>query len=124
VSVKFSKLHGSPGVSGKTHLLTRIEDELARSSKIAIAKSLAVDKRRTSLPSLIEAMFSDIPQMAGPSGRLGGGLPAVRRPSQPRKCRDGARGQRHRPVIAVRPEILLGRATNERSSPADSQRRQ
>jgi ABC-type cobalamin/Fe3+-siderophores transport system ATPase subunit len=43
--------------SGKTHLLTRIEEELARSGKIAVAKSLAVDKRRTSLPSLIEAMF-------------------------------------------------------------------
>jgi type II secretory pathway predicted ATPase ExeA len=40
--------------------LTRIEEELARSSKIAVAKSLAVDKRRTSLPSLIEAMFYDL----------------------------------------------------------------
>lgn len=46
--------------SGKTHLLTRIEEELARSSRIAVAKSLAVDKRRTSLPSLIEAMFYDL----------------------------------------------------------------
>ena len=42
--------------SGKTHLLTRIEEELARANKVAVAKSLAVDKRRTSLPSLIEAM--------------------------------------------------------------------
>jgi type II secretory pathway predicted ATPase ExeA len=46
--------------SGKTHLLTRIEEELARSGKFAIAKSLAVDKRRTSLPSLIEALFYDL----------------------------------------------------------------
>ena len=46
--------------------------------------------------------------MAGPSGRLRGRLPAVRRPLQTRKCRDGARGQRDRSVIAVRPEILLG----------------
>jgi hypothetical protein len=51
--------------------------------------------------------------MAGPPGRLRGRLPAVRRPLQRRKCRDGARGQRHWSVIAVRPEILLGRATNE-----------
>src|SRR3546814_6742487 len=36
--------------SGKTHLLRRIEDELARAGKVAVAKSLAVDKRRTSLP--------------------------------------------------------------------------
>ncbi len=46
--------------SGKTHLLSRIEEELARSNRIAVAKSLAVDKRRTSLPSLIEAMFYDL----------------------------------------------------------------
>lgn len=46
--------------SGKTHLLTRIEEELGRSNRIAVAKSLAVDKRRTSLPSLIEAMFYDL----------------------------------------------------------------
>ena len=46
--------------SGKTHLLARIEDELGRSNRIAVTKSLAVDKRRTSLPSLIEAMFYDL----------------------------------------------------------------
>src|SRR3546814_10810833 len=44
----------------KTHLLRRIEDELARAGKVAVAKSLAVDKRRTSLPSLIEALFYDL----------------------------------------------------------------
>lgn len=42
---------------GKTHLLRRIEDELTRAGKVSVAKSLAVDKRRTSLPSRIEAMF-------------------------------------------------------------------
>ncbi len=46
--------------SGKTHLLRRVEDELARAGKVAVAKSLAVDKRRTSLPSLIEALFYDL----------------------------------------------------------------
>lgn len=46
--------------SGKTHLLRRIEDELRRVGKVAVAKSLAVDKRRTSLPSLIEALFYDL----------------------------------------------------------------
>jgi len=33
--------------SGKTHLLTRIEEELARANKVAVTKSLAVDKRLT-----------------------------------------------------------------------------
>lgn len=46
--------------SGKTHLLRRIEDELTRAGKVTVAKSLAVDKRRTSLTSLIEAMFYDL----------------------------------------------------------------
>lgn len=46
--------------SGKTHLLRRIEDELTKAGKVAVAKSLAVDKRRTSLPSLIEALFYDL----------------------------------------------------------------
>ena len=63
--------------SGKTHLLTRIEEELARSNRIAVAKSLAVDKRRTSLPSLIEAMFydptpGDRNQVRSPSSLSGG----------------------------------------------------
>src|SRR3546814_4626010 len=46
--------------SGKTHLLRRIADELARAGKVAVAKSLAVDTRRPSLPSLIEALFYDL----------------------------------------------------------------
>ncbi len=44
----------------KTQLETRIEEELMRSGEIAVAKSMAVDKRRTSWPSLIEAMFYDL----------------------------------------------------------------
>ncbi len=45
---------------------------------------------------------TDIPRMASQPDRLRGRLHAVRRPLQQRKCRDGARGQRHRPVLAVR----------------------
>lgn len=46
--------------SGKTHLLRSIEAELTKARKVSLAKSLAVDKRRTSLPSLIEALFYDL----------------------------------------------------------------
>lgn len=81
--------------SGKTHLLTRIEEELARSGKIAVAKSLAVDKRRTSLPSLIEAMFYDL--TPGDRGQ-------VKIPKQPerreRELRDLMRKNRH-PVVLI-----------------------
>ncbi|KAJ8136122.1 hypothetical protein OY671_010665, partial [Metschnikowia pulcherrima] len=49
---------GSVG-SGKTHSSRRIEDESARAGKVAVAKSSAVDKRRTSLTSSIEALFYD-----------------------------------------------------------------
>src|SRR3546814_17782455 len=63
-AVQTGRLIVVPGLvgSGKTHLLRRIEDELARAGKVAVAKSLAVDKRRTSLPSLIEALFYDLSQ--------------------------------------------------------------
>lgn len=40
--------------------MRRIEAELTKAGKVALAKSLAVDKRRTSLPSLIEALFYDL----------------------------------------------------------------
>src|SRR3546814_10268093 len=50
----------SSDVCSSDLLLRRIEDELARAGKVAVAKSLAVDKRRTSLPSLIEALFYDL----------------------------------------------------------------
>ena len=81
--------------SGKTHLLTRIEEELARSGKIAVAKSLAVDKRRTSLPSLIEAMFYDLTP---------GDRSKVKIPKQPerreRELRDLMRKNKH-PVVLI-----------------------
>ena len=81
--------------SGKTHLLTRIEEELARSSRIAVAKSLAVDKRRTSLPSLIEAMFYDLTP---------GDRSKVKIPKQPerreRELRDFMRKSKH-PVVLI-----------------------
>jgi type II secretory pathway predicted ATPase ExeA len=81
--------------SGKTHLLTCIEEELARSNRIAVAKSLAVDKRRTSLPSLIEAMFYDLTP---------GDRSQVKIPKQPerreRELRDLMRKNR-RPVVLI-----------------------
>lgn len=46
--------------SGKTHFLTQVEDRLTQSNRVAVARSLAVDKRRASLPSMIEAMFYDL----------------------------------------------------------------
>jgi type II secretory pathway predicted ATPase ExeA len=81
--------------SGKTHLLTRIEEELGRSNRIAVAKSLAVDKRRTSLPSLIEAMFYDLTL---------GDRSKVKIPKQPerreRELRDLMRKNKH-PVVLI-----------------------
>jgi len=82
--------------SGKTHLLTRIEEELARSNRIAVTKSLAVDKRRTSLPSLIEAMFYDLTP---------GDRSKVKIPKQPerreRDLRDLMRKHKHTVVLIV-----------------------
>ena len=81
--------------SGKTHLLTRIEEELGRSNRIAVAKSLAIDKRRTSLPSLIEAMFYDLTP---------GDRSKVKIPKQPerreRELRDLMRKNKH-PVVLI-----------------------
>ena len=45
--------------SGQTVLLRRIEDELARQN-IVVAKSLAVDKERATLVTLIDALFYDL----------------------------------------------------------------
>lgn len=44
---------------GKTVLLRRIEDELAR-QRVVVAKSLAVDKERATLVALIDALFYDL----------------------------------------------------------------
>ena len=78
--------------SGRTHLLTRIEEELGRSNRVAVAKSLAVDKRRTSLPSLIEAMFYDLTP---------GDRSKIKLPKQPeRELRDLMRKNKH-PVVLI-----------------------
>ena len=81
--------------SGKTHRLTRIEEELGRSNRIAVAKSLAVDKRRTSLPSLIGAMFYDLTP---------GDRSKIKIPKQPerreRELRDLMRKNKH-PVVLI-----------------------
>ncbi len=46
--------------SGKTHLLARIEDELTRAGRVAVSRSLAVEKTRVTLSTLIEALFYDL----------------------------------------------------------------
>jgi type II secretory pathway predicted ATPase ExeA len=45
---------------GKTQLLRRIQKELVDEGKVLVAKSLAVDKSRTSLTTLITALFHDL----------------------------------------------------------------
>jgi type II secretory pathway predicted ATPase ExeA len=92
--------------SGKTHLLTRIEEELGRSNRIAVAKSLAVDKRRTSLQSLIEAMFYDLTP---------GDRSKIKIPKQPerreRELRDLMRKNKHPVVLIVDEAHELHRKT-------------
>jgi len=46
--------------SGKTHLLARVEDELTRAGRVAVSRSLAVEKTRVTLATLIEALFYDL----------------------------------------------------------------
>ena len=46
--------------SGKTHLLSRIEGELTRAGRVAVSRSLAVEKARVTLSTLIEALFYDL----------------------------------------------------------------
>ncbi len=43
--------------SGKTAMLRRLQEELAREGKVTVAKSLSVDKDRTTIPTLITALF-------------------------------------------------------------------
>jgi type II secretory pathway predicted ATPase ExeA len=45
---------------GKTTLLQRIQEELAREKEILVARSLAVDKDRVNLGTLIMALFYDL----------------------------------------------------------------
>ena len=46
--------------SGKTLLLRQLQDELLAEKRITVAKSLAVDKERASLTTLITALFYDL----------------------------------------------------------------
>ena len=46
--------------SGKTVLLRRIQDELTRDGRVTVSKSLSVDKERTTIPTLITALFYDL----------------------------------------------------------------
>jgi type II secretory pathway predicted ATPase ExeA len=46
--------------SGKTLLLRQLQDELLAEKRITVAKSLAVDKDRASLTTLITALFYDL----------------------------------------------------------------
>ena len=45
---------------GKTRLLRRLQDELVREGKVLVSKSLAVDQERTTLHTLIAALFYDL----------------------------------------------------------------
>lgn len=45
---------------GKTVFLHRLQDEIAREKKVIVAESLSVDKARTTVPTLIAALFYDL----------------------------------------------------------------
>jgi len=45
---------------GKTLLVRRLQEELERAGKIIVSKSLAVDKHRSTLVTLINALFCDV----------------------------------------------------------------
>ncbi|KZL23846.1 AAA family ATPase [Pseudovibrio sp. Ad37] len=45
---------------GKTVFLQRLQDEIAKERKVIVAESLSVDKARTTIPTLIAALFYDI----------------------------------------------------------------
>lgn len=46
--------------SGKTVMLRRLQEDLAREGKVIVSKSLSVDKDRTTIPTLITALFHDL----------------------------------------------------------------
>jgi len=50
---------GPVGV-GKTVFLYRLQDEIAKEGKVIVARSLAVDKARATVPTLITALFYDL----------------------------------------------------------------
>ena len=61
-AIRSGRLVAIAGVvgSGKTVLLRRLQDELAREGKVLVSKSLSVDKDRTTIPTLITALFHDL----------------------------------------------------------------
>ena len=48
--------------AGKTVFLHRLQDEIAGERKVVVAESLSVDADRTTVPTLIAALFYDLPQ--------------------------------------------------------------
>jgi type II secretory pathway predicted ATPase ExeA len=46
--------------SGKTIMLRRLQEDLAKEGKVLVSKSLSVDKERATLPTLIAALFYDL----------------------------------------------------------------
>ncbi len=46
--------------SGKTALLRHLQADLARENKVLVSKSLAVDQERTTIATLIDALFYDL----------------------------------------------------------------
>ncbi len=46
--------------SGKTALLRHLQADLARENKVLVSKSLSVDQERTTITTLIEALFYDL----------------------------------------------------------------
>ena len=45
---------------GKTVFLHRLQDEIASEKKVVVAESLSVDTNRTTVPTLIAALFYDL----------------------------------------------------------------
>ena len=50
---------------GKTVFLHRLQDEIASEKKVTVAESLSVDAARTTVPTLIAALFYDLSQREG-----------------------------------------------------------
>ncbi|WP_291729702.1 AAA family ATPase [Leisingera sp. F5] len=51
---------------GKTVFLHRLQDEIASEKKVTVAESLSVDKARTTVPTLISALFYDLSRQKEP----------------------------------------------------------
>ena len=50
--------------NGKTALLRHLQADLARENKVLVSKSLTVDQERTTVATLIDALFYDLSQRA------------------------------------------------------------